>query len=133
MQPVAHRRLRHLREQRLGVAQQAALQRPTARELRQQGGSGQLEGLTGAAHEGTVGAGLPAHEQRRTDRALAADHSDFRGGALGRGVQQRDEAAGKKVQVVKPPAWCVEHVAQRQGDRRKLRRHAGGDVARQGR
>ncbi|KAG0753050.1 hypothetical protein G6F22_021615 [Rhizopus arrhizus] len=70
--PVAHGRLRHLRQQRLGVSQQQMLHGAAPVEFVLQRLALQLEGRTGALHDGAAGGGFPAHEERDADNALVS-------------------------------------------------------------
>jgi hypothetical protein len=70
MVPVAHRGLRHLRDQRLRIAKQQVLQRAAALEFIFEHRRAQLVGVTRALHDGAAWRGLTAHEQGYTDQCL---------------------------------------------------------------
>jgi hypothetical protein len=63
MVAVADRRLRHLRDERLGVAQQQLLHRARAPELLAQVARGEPERLARALHHRAAGGRLTAHEK----------------------------------------------------------------------
>ena len=74
MVPIAHRRLRHLRDQRLRIAQQqACCTGPARRNSSLSILPGSAIGVAGALNDGAARGRLAAHEQRDTDDALVAD------------------------------------------------------------
>ena len=78
MVPVARRGLRHLRDQRLRVAQQQSLQQAAAMELLHQQVALEPIGVAGGLHDGRTGRGVAAHEQRDADHAFVAHARRFR-------------------------------------------------------
>jgi len=86
--PVADRRLRHLRQQRLRIAQQQMLRRPGASELALQQLPRKPERRAGALHDGAARGGLTAHEEGNTHHALVADHGDLGGRTILHDVEE---------------------------------------------
>ena len=119
MVPVAHRRLRHLRDQRLGIAQQQVQHRCPV-ELVLDHTRFQAQALAGALHDRAAGRGLAAHEQRDADDALVADHSDLGRSAIFHDVQQRDDGSDRKVHMAQRAAGLVKHLSQRHFDQFEL-------------
>ena len=113
---VAHRRLRHLGYQRLGVAQQQMQHRTRSIELLFHQLRFQPKPLTGALHHRTAGGRLSAHEQGNADDALIADHGNLCRGAVLHDIQQRDDGGRWKIDVAQRSARLVKHLAQRQVD-----------------
>jgi hypothetical protein len=85
---IADRRLRHLRDQRLGVAQQQQLHRPTAHELALQQRRREPVRPALALHDRAAGGRLATHEQRDADQPVVADDRDLGGRTVGEHVQQ---------------------------------------------
>ena len=98
--PVADGGLRHLRDQRLGVAQQQAHHRAGAAEFLLQQLRLQAVAVAGAAHHGAAGRGVAAHEHRDAHHALVADHGDFGGCAVLQHIQQGNDAGGREIHVL---------------------------------
>jgi hypothetical protein len=72
MMAVAGRGLGHLRDQRLGVAQQQALHRAAAVEFLFEQLALQPVGVSRGLHHGRTGRGVAAHEERDADHAFVA-------------------------------------------------------------
>ena len=113
---VAHRGLRHLRDQRLRVAQQQVHHRAGAFELVLDDAGAQAPALARALHHGAAGRGLAAHEQRDADHAFVADHRNLGRRAVLHHVQQRDDGRGREVHMAERAARLVQHLAERQVD-----------------
>ena len=129
---VAHRRLRHLRQQRLGVTQQQTLHRAGAIELVLQQRPLQPVGVTGALHNGPAGRGLAAHEEGDADDSLVTDHGDFGRCAVLHDVEQGHDRGGGEIDVAHPNAGLVKHLTERHRDPFQMREEACVFVRRQG-
>src|SRR6202521_59477 len=70
MMPIAYRRLRHLGDQRLGVAQQEVHGRAETPELILEQSGLEPESMPGALHHRAAGRGLAAHEQGYAENTL---------------------------------------------------------------
>ena len=110
--PVADRGLRHLRDQRLRVAQQQVHGRAEPAELGLEQVGLEAVSVPGALHHRAAGRGVAAHEQRYAENALVADDGDFGRRAILHHVQQRNDAGRREVDVSQRGAGLVEHVAQ---------------------
>jgi hypothetical protein len=121
VEAVADGRLRHLRHQRLRVAQQQPLERAAPRELLPEHLRLHPEGVPGALHDGAVGHGVAAHEERDADQALATRHAHLGRGAVLHQVEERDDGGGGEIDVALPPAGLVDDLAEREGDAPEVR------------
>src|ERR1700728_3483976 len=110
---VAHRGLRHLRYQSLRVAQQQKLQLPISMELVLELLSDQPVSVARALHYRPTRGGFTAHEQRDANKALVADHRNFRRRTVGQDVQQRHDGVGRKINVLQYIAGLVQTLAER--------------------
>jgi len=54
---------------------------------------------SGTLHDGAVGRGLTAHEERNANRAVIADNCDLGRGAVLEHVQKRDDGVDRKIDV----------------------------------
>ncbi|MNT22528.1 hypothetical protein D3C72_1579150 [compost metagenome] len=124
MVAVAHRRLGHLRDQRLGVAQHQQEHFFVAVELVLELLAGQAVGMPGALHNGAARRAFAAHEDRNADQAFVADHRDLGRGAVLHYVQQRHDGVGGKVDVAQGAAGLVEHLAKGQLDQLEVGQQA---------
>ena len=98
MMPIAHRSLRHLGDECLCVAQQQ-MQNGRAVERFLDHSRSQSITMTCDLNHRSAGRRLATHEQRDTDDALVADHSDLGGGATFHHVHQRDDCGGGEIHV----------------------------------
>ena len=89
---VAHGGLRHLRDQRLRVAQEQMHQRPEPGELVLEMLRLHAEAQSGALDHGAAWRRFTAHEEGDAQHALAADDGDFRGRTVREHVQHRDDS-----------------------------------------
>ena len=132
VEPVAHRRLRHLCDQRLGVAQQKAHQRAGSGELRLYHRRRQHKTTARAKHHGAAGRRPAAHEQRNADHALVAYDGDFGRRTVLHLVDQRDDRSDRKIDLRQCAPRFVERLAQWHVDRFKVRQQALPLILRQG-
>ena len=89
--PVAHGRLRHLRDQRLRVAQQDVEHFAVTIEFLLEAIAREAVRVAGALHDGAARRGFAAHEQRHANGAFVAHHGDFRRRAILHHIEQRDD------------------------------------------
>ncbi|MNV34234.1 hypothetical protein D3C71_1256440 [compost metagenome] len=130
--PVAHRRLRHLGDERLGVAQQEVKQRPPlVRQLLNVGGT-QPEGLACTLHHGTIGGATSAHQERHAHHAFEADDRDLRRLPVLQHVQQGDDAIDGEENVSLHHPRLVEHLPETQRHQLQERLHSGHHLERDG-
>ena len=106
--PVAHRGLRHLRDQRLGEAQEQPLQRLAAVEASFHRPGAHAPAVPGDLHHRAARRDAAAHEERHPDHALPAGERDLGGGAVLQEVEQRHDAARGKVEVGLRPSRFVQ-------------------------
>ena len=111
---VADRRLRHLGDHGLGVAQQNFEHRATAVDLVLDRLRTQPVGLSRVLHHRLAGRGAAAHEDRNPDHAVVAHHRDLGRPAVQRQVQQRDYCRTRKIHIRRCSARIAEHLAHRQ-------------------
>ena len=98
MVAVADRRLRHLRDQRLRVAQQQ-VQHGRTLELFPDSSGVEPKTLSGALHNRPAGGGLTTHKKRDTDDALVPHHGNFGRRAVFHDVQQRHDGCGREIHM----------------------------------
>src|SRR3979411_41141 len=92
MVPIAYRGLCHLRNQRLGEAQQKVLQLAATLEFILQEVSTQAVGMPRTLHDRTTRRALASHEQGNANRAFVTRDGDFRRGAVLQYIEQGDDA-----------------------------------------
>ncbi|MNV02024.1 hypothetical protein D3C71_922480 [compost metagenome] len=132
MVPIAHRRLRHLGNERLRVAQQEVKQRPPLfRQLLNVGGT-QSEGVACALHHGTIGGATSAHQERHAHHAFEADDRDLRRLPVLQHIQQRDDAIDRKKDVPLHHTRFVENLSETQRHNLEERLHSGHHLKRDG-
>ena len=129
---VAYRRLRHLGQQRLGVAQQQALHRTGVEELVLQQRPFQPVAVAGALHDRAAGRGFAAHEQGNTDDSLVADDGDFGRSAIRHDVEQGNDGGGGKIDVAHLAAGLIKRLGERHRDQFQIGQDASVLVRRQG-
>ena len=112
MVPIADRGLCHLRDQRLGIAQQQAQKRAEASEFLFQRLRPQPIAVAGALHHRATGRGLAPHEQRNAQNPLVADDRDFSRRPVFHHVQQRDDRGGREIHIAQLHARFVQHIAK---------------------
>ena len=122
MVAVADRGLRHLRDQRLGIAQQQLLHRSGAIEFLLQQMARQPVGVARGLHHGRARRGFAAHEQRNADDAFVAHSRDFCRCARLRDVVQRHDGGGREIGVLQLSAGFVEDFTERHRDQLQMRR-----------
>jgi hypothetical protein len=88
MVAIAHRRLRHLSQDRLRVAKQQPQQQPEAIELLHQQSRRQLVAVARGLHQRPARSRLATHEKRDAEHPFPADAGYFRGGAVLRQIVQ---------------------------------------------
>src|SRR6202790_3165297 len=99
MMPIAYRRLRHLGDQRLGVAQQEVHGRSETPELILEQFGLEQESVPGALHHRAARRGLAAHEQRDAEDALVAYDRDFSGCAILHDIEERKNGGGGEIDM----------------------------------
>jgi hypothetical protein len=114
MMPVAYRRLRHLRDQRLGVAQQEQLERAAAIELAPDHHGRNAVGMARVLHHRAAGGRFAAHERRDADHPFVSGKRELRRGSVARHREQRNDAIGREIDVVEALAGFVHGASQRQ-------------------
>src|ERR1700676_2047953 len=112
MMPIAYRRLRHLGDQRLGVAQQEVHRRTETPELILEQFGLEPESVPGALHHRAAGRGLAAHEQGYAENPLVTYDSNFSGRAIFHDVQQRKDGCGGEVDVAQLDPGFIEDLAE---------------------
>jgi len=122
--PVAHRGLRHLRDQRLRVAQHQVHGRAAEVELVPHLAGIKPKALAGALNHSAAGRGAPAHEHRDADQAFSAHDGDLTCFAVFRHEQQRHDGGGRKEYVLRRVAGFGQHLAQWHVHRLQLRLQA---------
>ena len=85
------RGLHHLRNQRLGIAQQQMLQRTAAFELGFQYFSGQAVGLARTLHDSPAGCAFATHKQGNADDSLVTHNRDFSRRTVFHDIEQGDD------------------------------------------
>ena len=118
---IAHGGLRHLRDQRLRVAQQQDLHAPVAMELVLEPLAHQPVSVAGALDDRPARRRLAPHEQGDPDDAFVADHRNLRGRAVLHHVQERDDRIGWKVDMALHIAGLVQHFAEWHGNESQMR------------
>ena len=121
MVPVAGRGLGHLRDQRLGVAQQQALHQAGAIEFLLQQARSQPVTVARGLHHGRAGRGIAAHEQRNADDAFVAHARGFGRCAGLHDIVQRHDGGGGEIGVLQLSAGFVEHFAEQHRDQFQMR------------
>ena len=111
--PIAHRGLGHLRDQRLGKAEQGSLQRCTpAAEFRAHHARLDAVGARGGLYDRSRRRRFAAHEHADAHYTLVADDRDLSGGAVFHGIQKRNDAAGREVEVRQLTPGLEDRLAQ---------------------
>jgi len=129
--PVADRRLGHLRDQRLHVAQQQDLHLAVAMELLLEQLCGQTVSVTCALHDRLTRSAVAAHEQRHADETFVAHHRDFRRRPVFHHIQQRHDRVDGKIDVPHCVAGFVQDLAVRHIDQFEVREQAALHFGRQ--
>jgi len=129
--PVADRRLGHLRDQRLRVAQQQDLHLAVAMELLLEQLCGQTVSVTCALHDRLTRSAVAAHEQRHADEAFIPHHRDFRRCPVFHHIQQRYDRVDGKIDVPHCVAGFVQDLAVRHIDQLEVREQAASHLGRQ--
>src|SRR6202521_577599 len=112
MMPVAYRRLRHLGDQRLGVAQQEVHGRSETPELILEQFGLEPESVPGALHHRAAGRGLAAHEQGYAEDTLVAYDRDFSGCAILHDIEERKNGGGREIDMAHLNPGFVEDLAK---------------------
>src|ERR1700738_2187279 len=112
MMPVAYRRLRHLGDERLGVAQQKMHGRSETPELILEQFGLEPESVPRALHHRAAGRGLAAHEQGYAENTLVTYDSDFSGRAILHDVEQRKDGGGGEIDVAQLDPGFIENLAE---------------------
>src|SRR6202158_4231915 len=112
MMAIAHRRLRHLGDQRLGVAQQEMHGRTETPELILEQIGLKPESVPRALHHRAAGRGLAAHEQRYAEDALVADDSNFSRRAILHDVEERKDGGGGEVDIPQLDSGFIENLTE---------------------
>ena len=119
--PIADRRLRHLRDQRLGIAQQQMHRRTEAPELALEQFGLEPHAVPRALHDGAAGRGVAAHEQRNAEDAFVAHDGDFGRRAVLHDVEQRHDGRGREIDVAQLRPRFVEDLAELHGNWLEMR------------
>src|SRR5438045_1277926 len=114
MVAVAYGGLRHLRDQRLRVAQQQNLQGAATFEFLLHDRSPQPVALAAALHNGAARRRLAAHEERDPDYAVVADDGDLGRSAVLQYIEERNDRATREIQVALGTARFVHRRSKRQ-------------------
>src|SRR6202158_5835276 len=112
MMPIAYRGLRHLCDQRLGVAQQEVHRRTETPELILKQSGLEPESVPRALHHSAAGRGLAAHEQGYAQNTLVADDGNFSGRAILHDVQQRKDGGGGEIDVAQLDPGLIEDLTE---------------------
>src|ERR1700724_2427780 len=112
MMPIAHGRLRHLGDQRLGVEQQEVHGRTETPELILEQSGLEPESVPGALHHRATGRGLAAHEQGYAEDTLVAYDGNFSGRAILHHVQQRKDGWGGEIDIPQLNPGFIEDLTE---------------------
>ncbi|MND48281.1 hypothetical protein D3C80_391990 [compost metagenome] len=124
MVPVADRRLCHLGNQRLGVAQHQKQQLAVAIDLGFQSIPLKSVCVAGALHDGPARGAFAAHEHRQANQTLIADYRDFRRGAVFHHVEQGNDRVGGEVDMSQGVPRLIQDLAEVQRYQFELRHQA---------
>jgi hypothetical protein len=110
--PVTCAGLEHLRNQRLRVAQQQALDRPAAVEFLLEDRCRQAVTMPGSLHHCRARRGVAPHEQRNAQHSFVADAGNFGRYAGFHDVEHRNDRGGREIHVRELAPRLVERVAE---------------------
>src|SRR5690348_2802208 len=132
---IANSGLRHLRNERLCVAQKQELHFAIAMELILEALSDETVTVSCTLHDRPTRGGFAAHEQRYADEAVIAYHRNLRRGAVVEYIQQRYDGVGWEIDMTQEVAGLVQNLAERHGDEPQVRvkslPHSGGEPGQQ--
>src|SRR5579863_10520 len=111
----------HLRDQRLGVAQQQAQERAGPPKLIFQQLGPQAIPVPGALHDRAAGGGLTAHEQGDAEDPLITDDRNFCRRTVFHNVEQRNDGGRRKIHIAQLDARLVEDIAEFQRHELQMR------------
>ncbi|MNV60478.1 hypothetical protein D3C71_1529410 [compost metagenome] len=109
---IAHRRLRHLGQERLGVAQHQVQHVAVQIEFAFEQLPFQAVGMASTLHQGAAGGAFAPHEQGHPDQPLVAHHGDLRRGAVFHHIEQGDDAVDGEIDMAQGVARFVQDLAQ---------------------
>src|ERR1700691_466787 len=124
MEPIADSCLRHLRDQRLRVAQQQAQYGPGAVKFIFQELCPQAISVTPTLYDRPARSGIAAHEDGNAQYPLVANHRDFSRRAVLQKVKQRDDGPGGEVDVLQVSARLVKHFPDGHRNKFQMLRYA---------
>ena len=110
---VAHRSLRHLRDQRLAVTQHQMQHLAVTVELFFKALAEYPVSTAGTLHNRAAGGALAPHKQRHTNHPIIAHHGNLRRRAAFHHIQQRHNRIGGEVDMTQSIARLVKHHTQR--------------------
>jgi hypothetical protein len=114
--PIADRGLRHLRDERLGIAQQQVHHRRGAIEFLLQQLRFHPVSIAGALHHGPARRGLAAHEKRYAEYPLVADHCDFGRRTVLHDIEERHDRGRREIDMPQASARLVQRLTEAHRD-----------------
>src|SRR5713226_1779283 len=115
METVAHGRLGDLSHQRLRITQHKSLKRTAALEFFASQHGIELECTSRNLDNRAIGCGLSAQEQSHTDSAVVSRQTNLSCRAIFCRIQQRDNTAGRKVNMELVLGKIVNDIPQVEG------------------
>src|SRR5437867_3907657 len=112
MKTVADSRLRNLCNQCLRIVEQQVLKRTTPCELLLKNSYLHSECATCNLHDSAIGRCIAPKEKSHPDHSVVSGQTHFSGRTIFHGVEQRDDSASRKINVVQVLAKLIDNVAQ---------------------
>ncbi len=125
----------HLGNERLGIAEQDAQHVAATRELLFDSFAGQPVRTACTLHDGTVGRGRAAHDERDAYRSVVADHGDFRRRTIFQHIEKGNDHVDWKIDIALRVAGLIENrtpeaASPASGAEKTRARSAGGNASR---